>query len=77
MSKNAEGFHKMNLTRSEYKEFFVCAGFEIDYIIPLEYLLILFKLKLFRAGRHKKFDENKRDLKAIGFHGLVSLHQIN
>ena len=52
-------FHKMNLTRSEYEQLFMRAGFVIDFIGPVENMPILYKFALFRATTHKVFDENK------------------
>jgi SAM-dependent methyltransferase len=51
-------FHKMNLTRSEFKLAFEKAGFNVDSIIPVENMPILYKFSLFRASSHKRFDEN-------------------
>ncbi len=55
-------FHKMNLTRTEYESIFLQAGFHIDFVAPVENMPILYKFRLFRAARHKKFDENKARL---------------
>jgi SAM-dependent methyltransferase len=52
-------FHKMNLTKSEYATLFVRAGFEIEFIGPVENMPILYKFAMFRARTHKRFDENK------------------
>ncbi|MDD2892313.1 MAG: class I SAM-dependent methyltransferase [Halothiobacillaceae bacterium] len=58
-ASNAKAFHKMNLSRSEYEQLFVRAGFEIDFIGPVENMPILYKFAFFRAATHKQFDENK------------------
>ncbi len=52
-------FHKMNLTRSEYKKIFTQAGFVIDFVGPVENMPILYKFAIFRSAEHKLFDENK------------------
>ena len=51
-------FHKMNLTRSEFKQEFEKVGFSIDSIVPVENMPILYKFSFFRALKHKKFNEN-------------------
>ena len=51
-------FHKMNLTRSELKQAFEKAGFNVDSIVPAENMPILYKFSFFRALKHKQFDEN-------------------
>jgi len=59
-SSSAKGqtFHKMNLTRSEFKQVFEKVGFKIDSIVPVENMPILYKFSFFRATNHKQFDEN-------------------
>ncbi|MEX1200840.1 MAG: class I SAM-dependent methyltransferase [Methylophaga sp.] len=57
--KSNKSFHKMNLTRSEYEKLFRHAGFDIDFIGPVENMPILYKFTIFRAKSHKRFDENK------------------
>lgn len=52
-------FHKMNLTRSECAELFRKAGFQIEAVIPVENMPILYKFSIFRAQSHKRFDESK------------------
>lgn len=52
-------FHKMNLTRSEYEQLFVHAGFVVESVYPVENMPILYKFVIFRSSGHKKFDENK------------------
>lgn len=52
-------FHKMNLTRSEYEQLFIRAGFIIDFVGPVENMPILYKFAIFRSSGHKAFDENK------------------
>ena len=54
----ASEFHKMNLTRSEFKQAFEKAGFTIETIVPAENMPILYKFSFFRALNHKRFDEN-------------------
>jgi ubiquinone/menaquinone biosynthesis C-methylase UbiE len=53
-----QAFHKMNLTRSEFKQAFESAGFNVDSIAPVENMPILYKFSFFRASNHKQFDEN-------------------
>jgi hypothetical protein len=55
----SRSFHKMNLTKSEYTALFTRAGFEIEFIGPVENMPILYKFEIFRAADHKRFDENK------------------
>lgn len=54
----AKEFHKMNLTRSEFKRAFETAGFSIESVVPVENMPILYKFSFFRANTHKIFDEN-------------------
>lgn len=56
---STKSFHKMNLTRSEYENLFKKAGFDIEFIGPVENMPILYKFACFRSATHKKFDENK------------------
>lgn len=58
-SKKNLSFHKMNLTRREYEKLFIEAGFQIEFIGPVENMPILYKFSIFRSKRHKKFDENR------------------
>ena len=58
-SSQTKSFHKMNLTRSEYKTLFNKAGFEVLSIYPVENMPILYKFSIFRSSGHKVFDENK------------------
>lgn len=51
-------FHKMNLTRIEFKKVFEKSGFTVDSIVPGENMPILYKFRFFRALNHKQFDEN-------------------
>lgn len=51
-------FHKMNLTRSEFKNIFKNEGFEIEFIAPVENMPLLYKFSFFRSFAHKTFDEN-------------------
>ena len=55
----SRAFHKMNLTRSEYEQLFIRAGFAIESIGPVENMPILYKFSIFRSAAHKVFDENK------------------
>ncbi len=54
-----KAFHKMNLTREEFKKLFVDAGFEIDFLGPVENMPILYKFAIFRSTGHRNFNENK------------------
>jgi len=54
-----QSFHKMNLSRSEYEQLFIRAGFIIDFVGPVENMPILYKFAIFRSAEHKKFDEYK------------------
>lgn len=56
---SSKSFHKMNLTRSEYQNLFKNAGFEIEFVGPVENMPILYKFAFFRSAGHKVFDENK------------------
>jgi ubiquinone/menaquinone biosynthesis C-methylase UbiE len=51
-------FHKMNLTRLEFKQVFEKSGFNVASITPVENMPILYKFPFFRARSHKQFDEN-------------------
>lgn len=51
-------FHKMSLTRNEYRAIFTRAGFSIQEIYPVENMPFLYKFAFFRASTHKAFDEN-------------------
>lgn len=51
-------FHKMNLTRSEFSKLFREVGFEVEDILYVENMPILYKFRMFRAKKHKVFDEN-------------------
>mgnify|MGYP003963430805 FL=1 len=53
-----KAFHKMNLTRSEFKKVFEKSGFNVASITPVENMPILYKFAFFRARSHKQFDEN-------------------
>ena len=52
-------FHKMNLTRREFKQLFEKAGFAVESVSPVENMPILYKFALLRSSEHKVFDENK------------------
>jgi len=49
----------MNLTRREFESLFTDAGFTIESVSPVENMPILYKFRMFRAGSHKDFDENR------------------
>jgi len=53
-----QDFHKMNLTRTEFKQAFEKSGFNVDSIVPVENMPILYKFSFFRASKHKQFNEN-------------------
>jgi SAM-dependent methyltransferase len=57
-SEQSRAFHKMNLTRSEFKQVFEKSGFSVDSIKPVENMPILYKFSFFRASNHIEFDEN-------------------
>lgn len=57
-TSNGQAFHKMNLTKREFRALFERAGFTVDSIDPVENMPILYKFAFFRARRHKRFDEN-------------------
>lgn len=57
--RKGRDFHKMNLTRREFSQEFEKAGFNIDSIVPVENMPILYKFTFFRATVHKQFDENR------------------
>lgn len=52
-------FHKANLTRSEFEQLFVRAGFVTDSVYRVENMPILYKFPLFRSATHKRFDETR------------------
>lgn len=52
-------FHKMNLTRNEFKRLFIQAGFSINFVGPVENMPLLYKFAIFRSAGHKHFNENK------------------
>jgi len=56
---DTRSFHKMNLTRSEYENLFTHAGFDVDFVGPVENMPILYKFAFFRSEGHRVFDENK------------------
>lgn len=57
--RKTQSFHKMNLTRSEYVQLFIRAGFAIDFVGPVENMPILYKFSMFRSSDHREFNENK------------------
>jgi len=52
-------FHKMNLTRKEYKQLFERAGFSVEEVFPVENMPILYKFQIFRASSQKVFNEEQ------------------
>ncbi len=52
-------FHKLNLTKKEFKKIFEDHGFEIENIFNVQNMPFLYKFKFFRSKAHKIFDENK------------------
>ena len=57
-SEEHKSFHKMNLTRREFKQVFEGVGFVVDSIVPVENMPLLYKFSFFRAFDHKDFNEN-------------------
>jgi SAM-dependent methyltransferase len=57
-SKEHKSFHKMNLTRTEFKQAFEKVGFLVDSIVPVENMPLLYKFSFFRVSEHKVFNEN-------------------
>lgn len=55
--KVGRAFHKMNLTKKEYRQLFERAGFVVDTVLPVENMPILYKFRLFRSTSHKRFNE--------------------
>jgi len=55
---SVRAFHKLNLTKSEYATLFRNAGFDVQAIMPVENMPILYKFSFFRARSHKIFDES-------------------
>jgi len=51
-------FHKMNLTRKEFRKYFEKTGFVVNSMEPVENMPFLYKFSFFRSKNHKKFDEN-------------------
>ena len=59
---NSDGklnFHKLNLTRREFEALFEGAGFNVERVMPVQNMPILYKFSFFRAADHKVFDENR------------------
>lgn len=50
-------FHKLNLTLGEFKSLFEQAGFYVEATYPVQNMPLLYKFSLFRARKHKVFDE--------------------
>ena len=57
-SKKQLSFHKLNLSRHEFVSLFEKAGFEVTSVFPVQNMPVLYKFALFRAKRHKVFNEN-------------------
>tara|TARA_B100000686_G_C16651283_1_gene895713 strand:- start:204 stop:1004 length:801 start_codon:yes stop_codon:yes gene_type:complete len=60
-SSNQESkcFHKINLTKKEFEELFINAGFKIKSTYPVENMPFLYKFRFFRSRTHKNFNESK------------------
>lgn len=59
-SKDARmAFHKLNLSRHEFINFFENAGFIVEKVAPVENMPVLYQFNVFRADGHKEFDESK------------------
>ncbi len=71
----SRAFHKMNLTRSEYEQLFIRAGFAVESIGPVENMPILYKFSVFRSATHKIFDENKARMEGYRLSWLGQLLQ--
>ena len=50
-------FHKMNLKRNEFSLLFEEAGFEIETVLPVENMPLLYKFPFFRHKMHKRLNE--------------------
>lgn len=66
-------FHKMNLTKTEFKDLFLKAGFKVDYIKPVENMPILYKFSFFRHKSHIIFNENlaRKDGYKLSWFGFI------
>lgn len=51
-------FHKVNYTMNEYAELIEQNGFELDDVIPVVNMPLLYKFRFFRHDTHKKFNES-------------------
>lgn len=51
-------FHKLNLNRSELVQQFNRAGFDIEKVIPVENMPLLYHFPVFRATEQKRFSES-------------------
>lgn len=73
VDSDANEFHKMNLTRSEFINLFKRNGFQVESIFPVENMPILYKFRLFRSRDHKNFNENKarKDGYQLSFMGKI------
>jgi len=68
-------FHKINLSKKEFKGILQEAGFEILTIDHVENMPILYKFRFFRHPQHKNFDENKGRREGYRLSSLGSLIQ--
>ena len=50
-------FHKLNLTKSEFRKLFEDAGFKVEQIRSVQNMPLLYKFRVFRARNHKEFNE--------------------
>ena len=57
--KEANVFHKMNLSRNEFERLFSQARFDVQNLYPVENMPFLYKFEFFRSTGHQRFDENK------------------
>ncbi|WP_076590899.1 class I SAM-dependent methyltransferase [Herminiimonas arsenitoxidans] len=57
--KVGRSFHKMNLTKKEYRHLFERAGFFVEAVFPVENMPILYKFRVFRASSQKVFNEER------------------
>ena len=52
-------FHKLNLTKEEFKELFQSNGFKVEKLFAVENMPFLYKFNFFRSNNQKSFNENK------------------
>ncbi len=72
-------FHKMNLTKKEFKELLENHGFKINRIYSVQNFPFLYKFKFFRSSLHKNFNENKGRLEGykLSFVGNILQNSLN